>query len=83
MDEDGMIAIAAFHDLLDADREPARYSVEWRDDEGVRYGAEGDTLEALATDLAEQNYPGPTLEVRDERGFVRGWVSARGEWRHA
>jgi len=36
---------------------------------------EADSVEAVYVALAEVGYDGPTLEVLDEAGFVRGWVS--------
>jgi hypothetical protein len=41
---------------------------------------EGDSVESIALQLPEA-YSGGRLTVRDENGFVRGWVGSRTDWR--
>lgn len=42
----------------------------------------GETVEEISKKLAEVEYDGPSVEVRDEPGFLRGWASAT-DWRNA
>ena len=42
----------------------------------------GDTVQAIAEQIPE-DYAGPSVEVRDEAGFLRGWVSSATDWRNA
>jgi hypothetical protein len=58
------------------------YEICYLDTEGNEQTAEGETLEALSAELAEQGYEGASIRVTDEAGFTRGWVSAK-DWRAA
>lgn len=50
--------------------------------EGETQNIEGDSLEALQTELARLEYDGGKREVHDDHGSLAGWVSAT-DWRHA
>lgn len=52
----------------------------YRDERGEEYLLEGESVAELATQLPE-DYDGPRLTVRDEAGFVRGWIGSRSDWR--
>ena len=49
------------------------------DSEGNEYALEGESVESLAQQLPD-DYRG-NLTVRDEPGFVRGWIHSRTDWR--
>lgn len=48
---------------------------------GLAIELEGESLEELQGQLPE-GYDGPSIEVRDEAGSLRGWIS-RDNWRAA
>jgi hypothetical protein len=54
-------------------------STNYRDSEGNESTLEGESVEALAQQLPE-DFRG-NLTVRDEPGFVRGWIHSREDWR--
>jgi hypothetical protein len=51
----------------------------YTDAEANEHVLTGDSVEEIAAQLPE-GYTGPTIEVRDEPGFTRGWVQSRGAW---
>lgn len=55
-------------------------STSYRDDNGTEYDLKGESVEELAGQLPE-DYEGPTIQVHDEPGFVRGWIRSRKDWR--
>jgi hypothetical protein len=46
----------------------------YRNDEGEIETISSESLEDMATALADVSYAGPHLRVCDERGSTRGWV---------
>lgn len=53
----------------------------YKDAEGQEWIATGESVRALAEALPE-DFAGH-LTVRDEAGFVRGWIRSRLDWRAA
>jgi hypothetical protein len=53
------------------------YTISYRDSEGNEHTVEGDSLKELASALVKAGYAGPILTVRDDHGFLRGWVGVR------
>jgi len=56
-----------------------RFNMLWQDEDGQEWVALGSGVEHLAQQLPE-DFSGH-LTVRDEAGFVRGWIHSRLEWR--
>ncbi len=54
-------------------------SANYTDHEGNDQTLTGESVEAIAQQLPE-DFSG-NITVRDEPGFVRGWVHSRTEWR--
>lgn len=51
----------------------------YTDADGNEHVIQGASVEEIAKQLP-QGYTGPTIEVRDEPGFTRGWVQAPCAW---
>jgi len=58
-----------------------RLNTLYKDAEGQEWVATGASVAALAEELPE-DFTGH-LTVRDEAGFVRGWIRSRLDWRAA
>lgn len=58
------------------------FTISYRDEDGNEQIISGKTLESLQQQLAEAEYRGSTITVRDEPGFIVGYVSAT-DWRHS
>jgi hypothetical protein len=57
----------------------ANLSTSYADENGNQVDLTGESVEEIAAQLPE-DFTGD-LVVRDEPGFVRGWVHSRTEWR--
>lgn len=64
------------------ERDEMGFAISYLNDSGTEIVLEGETLEQLAAELKESGYEGSSIGVRDEHGFICGWVAA-GEWRAA
>jgi hypothetical protein len=52
----------------------------YTDADGASSELAGDTLAELAAGLPA-DYDGPSITVRDDHGFTRGWVRTPADWR--
>jgi hypothetical protein len=52
------------------------HEITYRDENGSECSVSGDSLEALAGELAAEGYAGPHITVYDDRGFTLGFVAA-------
>jgi len=57
----------------------ANLSTSYQDSEGNHVDLSGESVQEIAEQLAEDERV--NLTVRDEAGFVRGWVHGRNDWR--
>lgn len=57
-----------------------KLSATYTDNNGTTYDLTGESLEELQSELASINEDAPSIEVRDEPGFIRGWISGK-TWR--
>lgn len=59
------------------------YTINWTDSETGNENEATGSLRELHDALVASRYDGPSIAVRDEPGFVRGWVGGPNGWHAA